>query len=719
MGSSCRRWHLRGNYNCSVSNTVQPDGTVVAAATGVRYVTFNTPMPTAQYSVTTSNAGLAGGGNWDVTVADKVAQGFTVWIKAGNGDAVNQGFDFQVNATNANLPATVTQEQIEAAINNPGVSAWGNVASDGTLDGGLNISSVENTGTGIYLITFATAMPNSEYSCLATPSPSGGSKAVVTAQTATTCTIVTQAAGSGTKTNSGFNFAVFATNALPPRGTTGTDAWGSFSQDGVTNNSYNCTISRTVKPDGSVVAADSGIFYVRFNTPMPTADYSVTANTLLQDNNFGNSYGISAFPGVKTTEGFTILTSADAGGKANWAVDFAVNATNANLPVTITQEQIDALVQGSTYSGVSAWGHVKTSDLTTQNTLNSTITKDAVGKYQITFDTPMPNADYAVTTSSEVSGSNSNSCYIRVEDQTVNGFKLNQIASGGFADPTSFGYVVTATNAAPPKGGTGTDAWGFIPGNQYTLAAGYNCTTAQNGTSIDVTFNTPMPSANYAVTFGGEGDSFIAGGSQTANGFTFTRYNSGSTISNQLNVSFTVNATNAVLPATITQEQLDAIFEGRGYNGISAWAYVNEDGTIENGLNIQNVTPPAGGLYTVTFETPMPNADYAVAISGGRNSVNLNGALGIVENRTTESFTVRIFNSAGSPMGGDFSVIVAATNAAPPRGGTGTDAWGNVDDDGTLNSSYNVKEVTRTGNGADVVFTTPMPNANYLSTNNY
>ena len=133
---------------------------------------------------------------------------------------------------------------------------------------------------------------------------------------------------------------------------------------------------------------------------MPTADYSVTANTLLQDNNFGNSYGISAFPGVKTTEGFTILTSADAGGKANWAVDFAVNATNANLPVTITQEQIDALVQGSTYSGVSAWGHVKTSDLTTQNTLNSTITKDAVGKYQITFDTPMPNADYAVTTSS-------------------------------------------------------------------------------------------------------------------------------------------------------------------------------------------------------------------------------------------------------------------------------------------------------------------------------
>ena len=37
-----------------------------------------------------------------------------------------------VHATNATLPQTVTQEQIDAAIYNPGVSAWGRVEADGT-----------------------------------------------------------------------------------------------------------------------------------------------------------------------------------------------------------------------------------------------------------------------------------------------------------------------------------------------------------------------------------------------------------------------------------------------------------------------------------------------------------------------------------------------------------------------------------------------------------
>ena len=59
-------------------------------------------------------------------------------------DDVN--FDFVVHATNAQLPNTVTQEQIEAAVNNPGVSAWGSIAANGTVKGGLNIASHTRCG---------------------------------------------------------------------------------------------------------------------------------------------------------------------------------------------------------------------------------------------------------------------------------------------------------------------------------------------------------------------------------------------------------------------------------------------------------------------------------------------------------------------------------------------------------------------------------------------
>lgn len=54
--------------------------------------------------------------------------------------------------------------------------------------------------------------------------------------------------------------------------------------------------------------------------------------------------------------------------------------------------------------------------------------------------------------------------------------------------------------------------------------------------------------------------------------------------------------------------------------------------------------------------------------------------------------------------------------ALPPNGGTGTDAWVSCSGAGDISGSFNVDSVTQTSEGNyDVVFTTPMPNANYCA----
>ena len=115
---------------------------------------------------------------------------------------------FVVNCTNAQLPDTVTQEQIEAAINNPGVSAWGAVESDGTLNSGLNISSVTRTGTGTYDVVFTTSMPSANYAVNATGLQENRMP-YVTTQSATGFTVGIETLA-GAYSDGKFGFVVFA-----------------------------------------------------------------------------------------------------------------------------------------------------------------------------------------------------------------------------------------------------------------------------------------------------------------------------------------------------------------------------------------------------------------------------------------------------------------------------------------------------------------------------
>ena len=96
-----------------------------------------------------------------------------------------------VHASNATLPQTVTQEQIDNALSNS-CAAWGDVASDGTLSSGLNVNQPNKTGTGQYEYTFINPMPSADYAVTATPVSNGNRIAMVTAKTVTGFTIRTK-----------------------------------------------------------------------------------------------------------------------------------------------------------------------------------------------------------------------------------------------------------------------------------------------------------------------------------------------------------------------------------------------------------------------------------------------------------------------------------------------------------------------------------------------
>jgi hypothetical protein len=48
-----------------------------------------------------------------------------------------------------------------------------------------------------------------------------------------------------------------------------------------------------------------------------------------------------------------------------------------------------------------------------------------------------------------------------------------------------------------------------------------------------------------------------------------------------------------------------------------AWVNFNSSGTIQGQGNVESVVRNSTGDYTITFETAMPDANYAVAVTGG------------------------------------------------------------------------------------------------------
>jgi len=333
----------------------------------------------------------------------------------------------------------------------------------------------------------------------------------------------------------------------------------------------------------------------------------------------------------------------------------------------------------------------------------------------------MPNNNYSVVVSQANSSNNKGLAQVIAgSTKNANGFRIGTYNSNGDLTNRNHELAVFSLDAMPPRGGTGTDAWGNI-NDDGTINASYNiATVSRTGDGeYDVEFTTAMPSDDYSVqtTCISTGTRDTCAHTFTTTGFSVNTYSASGNQQDQA-FSFSVNATNAVLPNTITQEQLDAIFDGRAYTGVAAWGSVGSTGNLLQGHNVSSVREKQGE-YTITFETPMPANNYAV-VTGLRNGKTGSGTIRY-SNQTVNDFSVYTVNASNNLADRTFSFAVIALNATPPRGGTGTDAWANVDVDGiaidatgTLNASFNIASCTKTATGIyEFEFINPMPTANY------
>jgi hypothetical protein len=569
-------------------------------------VVFTTPMPSSDYAI-------AGSSNSDPTVVNIRIFSYTESTKTVNGFSVRLGtqsntdeaFSFTVFATNATLPQTVTQEQIDSAINNPGASAWGKVNNTGTLISGLNIDSVTKTGTGAYAVTFVTPMPNADYSVCATTPSNGSVNVGVDSQTAAGFTYSTRRSddSAGSFIDFGIYLQVFATNALPPKGGTGTDSWASVQSDGTLSGSFNVA---------SVTNSATGVFDVVFTTPMPSSNYSVVANSV------NRSIGVDA--GSQSTTGFTLIvqqcsTGASANVALGYTLDFTVNATNAVLPDSFSEEQIQSVVDlaqsGVTNPGASAWGDVAANGILLGGLNIGSVTRTSAGKYTVVFATPLGSSVYAPV----INVSTDSNVYALPKFQTATGFDVVVRDAAGTYWDLGFAFAVFATNALPPKGGTGTDAWARCATNAE-INASYNiASVTKSSTGIyDVVFTTPMPSGAYSVVTNAV-NSYCTTSSYNYSSTGFTVAIRSTANSNNLfdaGFNFQVNATNATLPTTFTEAQIQSVIDAQPQGIAKAW--VNFDGTgtvaIRDSFNVSSITDNGDGDYTVNYTTIMPNTNY-------------------------------------------------------------------------------------------------------------
>ncbi len=634
------------------SNGTFQEGNNIASVTrkalGDYSVRFTKPMNNADYS-------LVVGANTAsfilVTSYTLTADGFEV---ATVNTTTDLAFDSPVSFTvHDNEPAEVALTTFGDVINYSGAAAWGEFASDTSILAGQNIDSLTKTATGTYDLNFTVPMPSSHYSVVG----SANNRCVGVVESSRTpqrCTIKIRDNDGATDTdfNDSLSVQVQALNALPPKGGTGTDAWGSVQTDGTIDASFNVA---------SVTKVSPGTYDVVFTTPMPTSNYCITTGNSSVN---ATSSGWQVSNLNKTASGFRLITTSTGSGAIYEAGDFSftVNATNATLPNTVTQEQIESAINNP---GASAWADVE-ADGTINTGLNTdSVTRTAAGEYDVVFTTPMPSSNYAIN----VTGLQENRmCYVKT--QTVTGFSVGvETLAGAFIDG-KFGFTVFATNALPPKGGTGTDAWATCQADT-TIDASFNIASVTR-TALGkclVTFTTPMPTANYAVS-GSCNYNQSAQTFQTLNKtstsfevYTLYRDAAGATKFYNVDFQFSVNATNATLPTSFTEEEIQAVVDlakSGSANGASAWGHIDGNNTILGGINVASVTGTT--VRAVTFTTPMPNGNYSVVAT----SISSYTGNRIVSQDAT-GFSYSVINSAGNAEASQpFNFAVFSSNVSLP-----------------------------------------------------
>jgi hypothetical protein len=447
---------------------------------------------------------------------------------------------------------------------------------------------------------------------------------------------------------------------------------------------------------------DSGTYKVAASDIPANAVVSATAPTDPMD---GGLWFDSNSDTLKTWNGTAWVESSSAGGVTSVIAGDGISVDQATGDVTITNTGGGG---GIEYNGLSAWGLSNgAGDLL--NGMNVTgVTRTSTGTYRVNLATPMPSANYsAVATSSNAQ--------TRINTLTPTDFIVKVFDSSNTVADANFQFQVAALNALPPAGGTGTDAWVSV-GDDGNVNASFNiASVVDNGGNYTVTFVNPMPTADYAVTTAcntqqaspNTVQQFVL--NKTTTGFLLSVRVSDNTVVDGFGWSATVNATNATLPQTVTQEQIEAAINNPG---AAAWGKLDSNGNLLSGSNIASSSKLGTGRYSVTFNTPMPNANYSIQVNTtGFSSVRS----AAYANVTSTGFEIYRYNASGAVIDGEVTFAVFATNALPPKGGTGIDAWASTSGDATLLHSFNIASVTKSGTSGRYVytFTTPMPDASY------
>lgn len=198
------------NYNgASAWGSVAPDGTVKGAynatvtrtSAGKYTVTFVTPLPNTNYSVTATaaSAGLVVGYDRNTLSANS----FELSVKTNADVLTDFDFSFAVHSANAIAPPSGV-----------GADAWGRVGSGGDIVG-FNATVVKSGTTGVFNVSFVAPMPSDGYSVVVTGESSVSTVATVSNKSATGFQVTTRSDDGSTIFRS-FSFTVHASSTVTP-----------------------------------------------------------------------------------------------------------------------------------------------------------------------------------------------------------------------------------------------------------------------------------------------------------------------------------------------------------------------------------------------------------------------------------------------------------------------------------------------------------------------
>lgn len=91
---------------------------------------------------------------------------------------------------------------------------------------------------------------------------------------------------------------------------------------------------------------------------------------------------------------------------------------------------------------------------------------------------------------------------------------------------------------------------------------------------------------------------------------------------------------------------VDTLTESVDARAATAWGSFDSTPTIKDSYNIASVVKDSLGRYTITFSTPMSNANYCVVPAGGGSSAIASSVA--VHTFTTTSFQFNAYSQAGT-----------------------------------------------------------------------